>query len=111
MSKPHRIFIAIPLHQGIQQVVRGLQQELKKTAADVKWVNPEQIHLTLKFLGDVETEKIVSIIKAMQNLASLFAFETEVTQSGAFPSFHLPQILCIGLGDPEGTIQKIVEII
>ena len=68
-----RTFLAIELDDSIRLILKGIQDQLKKSGADVKWVNPEHIHLTLKFLGDVPTEKIDSLISILkESLIGLF---------------------------------------
>ncbi len=52
-----RAFIAIELSPPIREKLAELQALLKKSGADVKWVKPDNIHLTLKFLGEIDEEK------------------------------------------------------
>ncbi len=52
-----RTFIAIELPKEIKEAMAEVQAELRKSDADVGWVRPEGVHLTLKFLGDVEEKK------------------------------------------------------
>ena len=59
-----RIFIAIELNSGIQSKLMTVQEVLKKSEADVKWVKPENIHLTLKFLGHISESRLKDIFKA-----------------------------------------------
>ncbi len=60
-----RCFIAINISEGIRKGLAKLQDELRGKAdirkGDVKWVDPEAIHLTLKFLGEIKTEQSVQI--------------------------------------------------
>ncbi len=64
-----RTFIAIELPQGIKDSLSRLQEELKASGADVKWVEPNNIHLTLKFLGEIDDNKLDNIIKIIDDTA------------------------------------------
>jgi hypothetical protein len=61
MKETVRTFIAIPIHDSVKKRIADLQRELILTRADVKWVKPGNVHITLKFLGDVETGRITEI--------------------------------------------------
>ena len=61
-----RTFLAIELDSPIRSRLKEIQDQLKKSGANVKWVNPKDIHLTLKFLGDVSIEKIDSLIPVLK---------------------------------------------
>ncbi len=60
-----RTFIAIELPPEIKEAMAGVQAELRKSDADVGWVRPEGVHLTLKFLGDVEEKKVAELGDAL----------------------------------------------
>jgi 2'-5' RNA ligase len=108
MSKTIRAFIAVDLNPTIKRTIEDIQNHLKKSDCAVKWVRPENIHLTLKFLGDVNIKKINSLI---QTLADLFCntkpIETQLTQLGAFPNIKRPRVLWVGLKDDK---QNIVQL-
>ena len=60
-----RVFIAIDLDEQIRKALGNLQTELRSKVdikkGDAKWVNPENIHLTLKFLGEIKDEQVVNV--------------------------------------------------
>ena len=56
-----RTFIAIELSKEIKDALGELESQLKSSGADVKWVKPENIHITLKFLGEIEPGKAEEI--------------------------------------------------
>ena len=65
-----RAFIAIELPAEVKQYLAGLQAKLKAdNQPRIKWVKPEGIHLTLKFLGDIETSMLEPITQAMEDAA------------------------------------------
>ena len=99
-----RTFIAIELPQKIIGTLSALQNQLKNTQADVKWVAPENIHLTLKFLGEVDEKKIEKIIQALEETAKdSQPFSIRLCALGAFPKINFPRVIWVGIdaGDEE----------
>lgn len=93
-----RTFIAVELNKDLHNKLKFLQDKLKSEHIDVKWVKPENIHLTLKFLGQTDDGKIESIKNIMDNLASKFrTFSLEVSNLGAFPNLRSPRVIWIGV--------------
>ena len=56
-----RTFLAIPLPKETKDLLSRIQEQLKTSKADVKWVEPQNIHLTLKFLGEINEEQLNKI--------------------------------------------------
>ncbi|MBI4697762.1 MAG: RNA 2',3'-cyclic phosphodiesterase [Nitrospirae bacterium] len=107
-----RSFIAIELPEAVRYALSGIEEELKKSRADVRWVKPENIHLTLKFLGDVEeknTEKITEILKDICRRFKPFALE--IKGMGVFPHPRSPRVLWTGMdiSDTLENLQKEIE--
>lgn len=97
-----RAFIAIELNEALRRQLEATQTKLRTSAADVKWVEPKNIHLTLKFLGDVPKEKLDDLCAAIENSISGFKkFEFQVNGLGCFPLKGTPRIIWaeVGLGD------------
>jgi 2'-5' RNA ligase len=94
-----RCFIAIELPEGVKRGLRELQAQLKAgSLAPVKWVEPENIHLTLKFLGNVAADRIDEIALAMTEAAKgTSPFSLEVKELGVFPNPKRVQIIWVGL--------------
>ena len=92
-----RSFIAIPIDKRIQQTLKAIQDDLRKTGADVKWVDPQAIHLTLKFLGEVSLPQIETVKRILADgLNQVHAFDCEVAGLGAFPNMNNPRIIWTG---------------
>lgn len=103
-----RTFIAIEMPESIRQKIQNLQAELKSFPAKVTWVKPENIHLTLKFLGDTEDNTIDSIGDQLAISAASFSpFKINIGGVGAFPNFKQPRVFWVG--SPTGA-DKLVEI-
>lgn len=93
-----RTFLAIELPKPIQKRLKEVQQELKESQADVRWVDPESIHLTLKFFGHIEEKEIESIRKAIEKpVQRTPIFSLKVKGMGGFPDLKNPRVLWIGL--------------
>lgn len=93
-----RTFIAIELPEEIKDALGQLQVQLKASGADVKWVEPENIHLTLKFLGDTNDKKIDAIIRVMEEVTSNKSdFMMRICSLGAFPNLNSIRVIWAGL--------------
>jgi 2'-5' RNA ligase len=98
-----RTFICIDIPESVKQRIGALQQSLKKIDARASWVKPGNIHLTLKFLGDVERSRLDRVRDAVERATgSTSPFQVEVGGAGCFPSPRSPRVLWVGLtGMPE----------
>ncbi len=103
-----RLFIAVELPEPVRGAIAALRTQLPPPiAASVRWVRPENIHVTLQFLGDIEPSRAPDIAAAIAEAASrsgrigLLAGPT-----GAFPSVRSPKILWVGFkGEPHHLVQ------
>jgi 2'-5' RNA ligase len=95
-----RSFLAIELTESILKRIGEVQRELKSLKADVRWVNPENIHLTLKFFGNIEESRIEAIVKAIEGPArNASPLSIIVRGMGAFPGLKNPRVIWAGLND------------
>jgi 2'-5' RNA ligase len=108
-----RSFLAIELPKSIQKKIEEVQRDLKTSHADVKWVHPENIHLTLKFFGNIEESKVEPILQSIGRLIQkTLPFSMKVQGVGAFPHSKNPRVIWMGLMDGEevlATVQKELE--
>jgi len=110
-----RTFIAIELSQDLKDSLTRLQGRLKRQVPErsVRWVRPDGIHLTLKFLGDVPTLRIASISQAVETACrGCSRFTIELAGLGCFPNPRRPRVMWVGVREPTGTLvrlQKAVE--
>lgn len=92
-----RLFIAVPIPDGIKRKVSKLYPLFKETGADLKFVSLANLHFTLKFLGDVEEEMIEKIEERLANIcANSDVFEIFLDKVGVFPSFDRIKVLWVG---------------
>ena len=100
MTTEHvRSFIAIELPEEVKAGITRLQNRLKDANhSPVKWVNPNSIHLTLKFLGDVPVNKINSITRALETATrEIPPFQLEVKDLGVFPNLNKVRVVWVGV--------------
>jgi 2'-5' RNA ligase len=102
-SEEIRGFVAIELPGTVKAFLTEVSGDLKRCRADVKWVRPEGIHLTLKFLGNVRGDLIPAIENALHaTLVGQAAMNLQVTGLGAFPGLNKPRVIWAGLKDMSG---------
>src|SRR5215207_5301743 len=85
---------------------------LRKEVPDVaaSWSRVENIHLTLKFFGNVKVDRIQKISDAAERVVKQFStFEINVGETGVFPRPSRPQVLWIGISDPSGQLTALQE--
>jgi len=94
-----RAFLAVDLPASLRPTLSWAQEELKKSGADVKWVPVGNIHITLKFFGNITDLQVADITEAVTAMAAgQEPFSLTVTDAGAFPSPKSPRVLWLGVG-------------
>lgn len=107
-----RTFIAIDISRDVRNAISGLISELKLVPADVRWVRVEGIHLTLKFLGNIQSHMVNDILMAMERSADgIGAFKVEVKGTGAFPNFKRPRVFWVGVKEETGKLARLASAI
>lgn len=106
-----RTFVALELSDTVRRELGRLQGKLGQVGCDVKWVAPKNIHLTLKFLGDVEEAKIDDIKNVLTRISSgEKAFKISLFKLGAFPSVNRPRVLWAGIDRGCAEVEKIASL-
>jgi 2'-5' RNA ligase len=94
-----RTFIAVELPENIKKKIEEVQAPLKRTNTFVSWVKPGNIHVTLKFLGEVPEERIEEIFGATEKaLEEAGRFTMSLKGMGGFPNLKRPRVIWIGTG-------------
>jgi len=108
-----RTFIAIELPDKIQSDIRQLKHSFLPYRFDIRWVKPLNMHLTIKFLGDVDPADLDTIGKLLSDIAGNFpSFDLIPRGLGVFPSLKRPRVIWIGIAgqtDVLGSIQQSVN--
>jgi len=104
-----RSFIAIELPDELKLGLTQLEARLKLDNQPwVKWVNPYSIHLTLKFLGSIDIDKIGEITKAVEESArGISPFRLEVKALGVFPNLRRVQVAWVGISGETDTLSRL----
>lgn len=93
-----RTFVAVLISEELRSNVSRVQEEVKKLAPDVKWVAPENLHVTLKFLGNVEEDALPRVFGAVEDaVGGRPAFDLSLGGLGAFPSPAKARVVWVGV--------------
>ena len=93
-----RAFIAIDLADDIRVELAKLQNILSSSDSDVKWVEPSNIHITLKFLGNVNSFQIEKARESISIIARDFKpFQVSLSTLGVFPKLDYPRVIWVGI--------------
>ncbi len=96
-----RLFLAITLPEAMQSAIAREVAPARAAAPAVRWVRPELMHLTVKFLGERPEEDEARVARATRAaLAPLPPFEVTVGGTGAFPNFRRPRVVWLGMHPP-----------
>jgi len=93
-----RAFIAIELSDELRSTLAQIQSHLEYSGAGVKWTEKENIHLTLKFLAEIDEKKLEQIKNILDEIGKLSkSFEISIKDIGAFPNIDYPRVIWVGL--------------
>jgi 2'-5' RNA ligase len=108
-----RCFIAIDIDERVRSALSDLQRQLRDGVdvkrGDVNWVNPDNIHLTLKFLGEIKGEKAAEVCNIVKDVAGRHkSFELDIESVGHFGG-RSPKVLWVGTGRGEENLLELQE--
>jgi 2'-5' RNA ligase len=97
-----RAFVAFSIPAALQARIKGLMGDIRPHVPDLRWVRPEGIHLTLRFLGPTRSEQIQALGPALGRCAATCPrSEARVAGLGVFPARGSPRVLWLGVSLPE----------
>jgi 2'-5' RNA ligase len=111
----NRLFIALPIPAHVKEAIGLAQEDLrsKLPAPRVRWTRRDQLHVTLKFLGNVNAHSGGDLIAAVERACGEFgALQLSARGIGMFPNPRRPRVIWVGVGDRHqrlGTLHQIVE--
>jgi RNA 2',3'-cyclic 3'-phosphodiesterase len=112
--KTIRSFIAAEIDVRSRQKISELIADLKKSNADAKWITEDQMHLTLKFLGNISEGDVQKISCALSGILDNFkSFEISFSAIGAFPGIDNPSVVWLGVNKGAEclvTLNKSIEL-
>lgn len=105
-----RVFIAIELPEEIKGFLSRIQLKLKSAQADVSWVKPHNIHLTLKFLGEIDEKTLNNVIAIIEDTAKdKSVFHIRLSCLGAFPRMSSPRVIWVGIDKGDEQVKTIAK--
>lgn len=111
-SDAWRMFCAFELPEGLRSRIHEHARRVRDAVpeAAASWSRPENIHLTMKFFGNVGQERVAVISStAARVVKELSPVQIEVGKTGVFPRPNRPQVLWIGIDDRSGTLSKLQQ--
>jgi len=97
-GKTIRAFVAVPVSREVCEAVSRLQDTLRRRGISLRWVRPEGLHFTLKFLGNIDEGIVEPLGEKLREIASEHPiFELRIGGIGAFPNLNAPRVLWAGV--------------
>jgi len=109
-NKRLRLFVAIPVPEPVRKEMARVQDKFRPLAApdDVRWVNPQQLHLTLKFLGHVPADAVETVKAALTDAcAGMRSLRLHAKGIGFFPNVRSPRVIWVGLENHDQTLANL----
>ena len=103
-----RLFVALEIPRVVRDNLATLINDLRTAAPKTRWVRPESIHVTLKFIGEVPPEKVADIRGALSGVSSEHAAELSFHGLGFFPNAKRPSVLWAGI-DASPNLQSLAR--
>lgn len=100
MPESLRLFFAVPLDDAPRRAIAKVRDELRQVPAPVKWVEDENLHFTLKFLGETPAERVPELCAVATAIAQRHAvIDVALRGVGAFPNARAPRVVWAGLAE------------
>lgn len=107
-----RLFLAIPLQEIFLDEIQQTLRSLKSKLPDIRWIKPEQVHLTLHFFGDTPASEVERIDEVLRSMLSNFSpLRVCLDGVGGFPDFRRPRVIWLGVHDETGGLQPLQKAV
>ena len=107
-----RTFLALPLDESIIEKLADARRSLSSAGARVRWVAGENLHLTIKFLGDVTDEQLPEVCRVAEESArQVEPFEFSVSSVTSVPQAGAMRMVWVGIDEPTGLLGKLHELL
>jgi 2'-5' RNA ligase len=113
-SPVFRLFVALPVPVSVKSEIQLVQDQLRRELSEqcARWTRPEQWHLTLKFLGNVESARVDELTDALRGACATFApFVARAKGIGCFPDLHSPRVVWVGVTDVETRLRDLARAV
>lgn len=105
-----RTFIAVPVPEPLFNLREKLKATISEKTGKMRWLRKDQIHLTVKFLGDTTEDSINDVRHVMQKVADEFKpFNISIQKTGCFPKIERPRVMWIGVSGELDKLYQLVE--
>lgn len=105
-----RTFVAIDLDEPVREILSRVQERLRASPCNVKWVETENLHVTLRFLGELQEGVVPSLLASMRSAAmGQSGFAIELRGLGWFPPRRPPRTIWAGIEEPTGSLARLHE--
>lgn len=103
-----RLFVAVNFPIEIKKGIESFIRDLRTIPADLKWVEPENLHITVQFLGNVREGQVPDVIESLKRSAAGIApFTLKLSGVGVFPTRERPRVFWAGAAGETGTLLKL----
>lgn len=107
-----RLFLAVNVSEQTRSLIRAVQSELHFYKSRIRFVSPQNVHVTLKFLGDVPADRIPQIIRQVESSLSSFQnFDYICEGTGVFPNIKKPRVLWLGITEGSEILSELSLIL
>jgi len=105
-----RTFIAVDIPQNIKMELDKLIVGLRSLAPDIRWVRASNLHITLRFLGEIPQDSIASLEKSIEeSIKDTNKFNISLTGIGGFPNLRRPRVIWVGVGDGNEKLMELAD--
>lgn len=110
LSEHYRLFVAVRIPEPIKAEVEKAQDQLRRAVKGgaSRWTSRDQFHLTLKFLGNVEVQRVEALGEALRIACGAFApLQLQAERLGFFPDARRPRVVWVGIHDLGGQLERL----
>ncbi|MFH1061297.1 MAG: RNA 2',3'-cyclic phosphodiesterase [Candidatus Omnitrophota bacterium] len=112
MQKEIRAFIALEISSELQEELKEIQKQLMQLPGEIAWIRPENLHISIRFLGDITQEQVNIIVQINEKIAKkLKSFPISLSVLGVFPYISDPHILWAGIGSGYSQVTQINTLV
>ncbi len=105
-----RLFVALSISAEVRAILASLIQNLRRADSHSRWVNPDNLHITLKFIGEVAPEKVAAICDALATIHAAEPLHLEFRNVSFSPNVRRPSVAWIGIASPPTLAFLVAEV-
>jgi RNA 2',3'-cyclic 3'-phosphodiesterase len=105
-----RLFVALDFPDEVRNALRDLMERVRRDSSGARWVRPEGMHITLKFLGETEEKYLAGVRSALREIGSASPVEMQFRGLGFFPNERRPRVLWCGIDASPNLIELAASV-